>query len=68
MLRYVRKNLQSRRGDWPDIAKKANVSYSWVTHVMQGKTPNPRIIQVQSVYNVLYDMQNQLPNVWKKDA
>ena len=68
MLRYVRKNLERHRGDWPEIARTAGVSYSWVSHVMQGTTPNPRIKQVQAIYNVLFDRVNQSPDIWAKEA
>lgn len=50
---YLRKNVEQRRGKWPKIAAEAGVSYSWLVQVMNGKTPNPQVKQVQKVVDVL---------------
>jgi len=49
----LKKNLEKRRGHWPRIAREADVSYSWIIHVMSGNTKNPRVEEVQRVLNVL---------------
>ena len=47
------KDLQTRRGDWPEIAKQAQVSYSWLTKLAQGRIPDPSIRRVFRVRAVL---------------
>ena len=35
--------LYRRQGDWPEIAKAAGISYSWLCKFAQRKIPNPGI-------------------------
>lgn len=35
--------LRRRQGEWPDIAKAAGLSYSWLCKFAQNKIPNPGI-------------------------
>jgi transcriptional regulator with XRE-family HTH domain len=37
----VRNLLERRRGDWPRLAKLADVSHSWMSQFVRGKIPNP---------------------------
>jgi transcriptional regulator with XRE-family HTH domain len=37
----VRGLLNARRGEWESIARKAGVSYSWVSKFMNDHIPNP---------------------------
>ncbi len=37
----VRKALEERRGDWGRIAKRADVSHSWISQFVRAKIPNP---------------------------
>lgn len=37
----LRERLQKRRGEWPDIAKRAGLSYWWVMKVGQGTIKEP---------------------------
>jgi transcriptional regulator with XRE-family HTH domain len=37
----VRDLLESRRGDWKQIAAESKVSYSWISQFVRGKIPNP---------------------------
>ena len=60
ILRYLKKNLERNRGRWPAIARHADVSYSWIIHVMNGTTPNPQVNQVQAVVDVLWKLEDGL--------
>ena len=35
--------LQASRGHWPEIARNAGVSYSWIVKFANEKIPDPRI-------------------------
>lgn len=37
----VRSLLVQRKGDWPGIAQRADVSHSWISQFVRGKIPNP---------------------------
>ncbi len=37
----VRALLVAKKGDWPRIALKADVSHSWISQFVRGKIPNP---------------------------
>ena len=53
----LKKTLHKYKGQWPFIAREAGVSYSWMVHVMAGRTPNPRVNQVQAVLDVLQKIE-----------
>lgn len=37
----VRAALESRRGEWRQIAEQSTVSYSWISQFVRGRIPNP---------------------------
>ena len=37
----VRDLLNSRKGEWLEIAKHSDVSYSWISKFVNGHIPNP---------------------------
>lgn len=37
----VRDLLEARRGEWPALAAKAEVSHSWISQFVRKKIPNP---------------------------
>ena len=37
----VRAQLLERRGEWPNIAKQADVSHSWISKFVNKRIPNP---------------------------
>lgn len=45
--------LESRKGDWKQIADDADVSYSWLTKLAQKKIPNPGIKTIERLEKVL---------------
>jgi transcriptional regulator with XRE-family HTH domain len=45
--------LQERKGDWVEIAQRADVSYSWITKFAQGKIPNPGILTLNKLSQIL---------------
>jgi len=58
ILGKVRRELGKRRGKWKVISEKAGVSHSFINHVHSGYTPNPRILHLQRVYDVLKEMES----------
>lgn len=54
MLATVRKELQRYKGYWPFIADKAKVSYSFIAHTSSGHTPDPGVVRLQRVLDVLW--------------
>jgi predicted transcriptional regulator len=52
-LDYVLTELQNKRGKWPELATKADVSYSWLTKLAQGKIPNPGLVTVDRLAKAL---------------
>ena len=49
----IRSRLEARRGEWPDIAKQAGVSHSWLSQFMRGLIPNPGIRTLEKLDAVL---------------
>ena len=41
LIRFVRDGVEGRKGHWPELAKAAGVSYSWLTKFGLGRIPNP---------------------------
>lgn len=37
LFTFVRAGVERRKGRWPDLAKEAGVSYSWITKFGAGK-------------------------------
>ena len=48
----------ARKGDWPDLAKEAGVSYSWLVKFMGGEIPNPGVRTLKKLEAAL---QSSLP-------
>jgi hypothetical protein len=57
LLQDVIDALNACKGDWPSIAAKANVSYSWLTKLAQLKIPNPGVKTIERLYQVLLPEQ-----------
>lgn len=53
ILGSAKRALEKHRGNWPKIAYKADVSYSWLAKVAEGKTQNPRITELQKLITTL---------------
>lgn len=49
----LKKGIESHRGHWPEIARRAGVSYSTITHIMQNSNDNPGLDTIQAILNVL---------------
>lgn len=49
----VRNLLQAKRGDWQDIAKRADVSHSWLSKFVNGRIANPGYGTLKRLHDVL---------------
>ena len=49
----VRQALENRRGDWPQIALKADVSHSWISQFVRNKIPNPGFATLKRLHDEL---------------
>lgn len=58
-LEDLKKRLERYRGHWPEISRRANVSYSWITKLMQGYVDNPRVVECERVRQVLDAMDGE---------
>lgn len=52
ILTFVRRRLDSSRGDWPAIAASSGVPYHTLTKIAQGIVENPRINTVQRLLDL----------------
>ncbi len=50
----LRAALQARRGDWQEIAKSADVSYSWLSKFVNGHIPNPGYETLKKLHAALF--------------
>lgn len=58
MLQAVLDELQSRKGQWREIARQMDPEtpesyYSWLTKLAQGTIPDPSVNRVQRLYDFL---------------
>ena len=49
----VRTLLEAKRGDWQDVAKRAEVSYSWLSKFVNGHIPNPGYATLKRLHDAL---------------
>lgn len=49
----MRQRLRDRRGEWPDIAEKAGLSYWWLIKLAQGKIAEPGLHKVERLQTEL---------------
>ena len=53
ILSFVKEYLEDRRGDWPQIADEAGVTYTWMTKVVQGAIANPGVRDIQKILDYI---------------
>jgi hypothetical protein len=53
ILEYVVTRLRERRGYWPTIAEEAGISLRTLEKIARGETKDPRIGNVQALYDYL---------------
>lgn len=41
--------LRERKGQWPSVAERTGVSYSWITKFAQGRIPNPGVATLRKL-------------------
>lgn len=57
----VRAQLLERRGEWPNIAKQADVSHSWISKFVNKRIPNPGYATLARLSEFMNSEQNQPP-------
>ena len=57
----VRAQLLERRGEWPKIAKQADVSHSWISKFVNKRIPNPGYATLARLREFMNSEQNQPP-------
>ncbi len=43
----IRAALDARRGQWPQIAERCDVSHSWISQFVRNKIPNPGYVTLR---------------------
>lgn len=49
----IRERLEAQRGEWPELARQAGVSHSWLSQFVRGLIPNPGIRTLEKLDAVL---------------
>lgn len=49
----VKNLLEAHRGEWPAIAAKADVSYSWLSKFVRGEIDNPGLETLRQVRDAI---------------
>lgn len=49
----LRQALESCRGDWPTIATRSGVSYSWLSKFVNGHIPNPGYETLKKLHSAI---------------
>ena len=57
----VRAQLLERRGEWPNIAKQADVSHSWISKFVNKRIPNPGYATLARLNEFMNSAQKQPP-------
>lgn len=57
----VRAQLLERRGEWPNIAKQADVSHSWISKFVNKRIPNPGYATLARLNEFMNSEQKQPP-------
>lgn len=47
LLAYVMRELRTRKGSWPSVARDTKLDYSWLTKLAQGKIDDPSVNKIQ---------------------
>lgn len=55
----IRAQLEQRRGEWPEIAKRSGVSHSWLSKFTNHRIPNPGLRTLEKLAAVLSDAVTQ---------
>ena len=55
----VRGLLEANRGQWREIAERADVSHSWISQFVRGKIENPGIATLRRIHDVLVRRQSK---------
>lgn len=54
---YVLEQLQSSKGNWPAVAKKAGVSYRTLKKIATGEIASPRIRNLEKLVEYFRDIE-----------
>ena len=53
LCKYSIQQLDSHQGNWPEIAKTCDVSYSWLCKLAGGRIPDPSYYRVNRLADYL---------------
>jgi hypothetical protein len=53
LLEKTIKQLQSRKGEWAELARELDVSYSWITKLANRKIPNPSVVTIERLLTIM---------------
>lgn len=56
LVEQTRASLTRYHGRYPEIGRKAKLSYSWVTKFAQGRVPNPTIRNIEALRKTLAEL------------
>ena len=62
----VRAQLLERRGEWPNIAKQADVSHSWISKFANKRIPNPGYATLARLNEFMSSEQKHPPALTQK--
>lgn len=55
----IKGQLESRKGEWLEIANKAGVSHSWISKFVNGHIPNPGYATLMKLSEALGPQRRQ---------
>ncbi|WP_421885183.1 hypothetical protein [Methylibium sp.] len=57
---HVRAALTARKGDWPRIAERAEVSHSWLSKFVNGHISNPGYATLKRLHEFLAEPEHSV--------
>ena len=61
LLAQTREMLAKCKGQWPEVAERAEVSHPWISKFMRGKIPNSGVKTLDAVDDVVRQMLKEQP-------
>lgn len=57
LFQKVMQDLQAQKGNWPEVVKRGDFTYSWLTKLGAGKIHGPSIHSIEKLEEVLNQMK-----------